>query len=124
MTKNCAGPGMDYFYSPHYQAHNRARLNHLASLGLPLHNRKVLEVGSGPGDHTGFYLQRGCSVCSVDVRQECLAALHARFPGVETAQVDLNTPRALQNLGRFELVHCYGLLYHLERPDIGIAEMA
>jgi SAM-dependent methyltransferase len=124
MTMNSAGPGMDYFYSPHYQTHNRARLNHLASLGLPLAGRKVLEVGCGPGDHTGFFLERGCSVCAVDARQECIQAVQARYPGVVTAQVDLNTPDSLCGLGSFEVVHCYGLLYHLEDPKIGIANMA
>ena len=37
--------------------------------GLPLAGRKVLEAGCGPGDHTGFYLERGCSVDAVDARQ-------------------------------------------------------
>jgi SAM-dependent methyltransferase len=124
MAENLVGPGMDYFYSPHYQTHNRARLNHLASLGLPLTGRKVLEVGCGPGDHTGFFLERGCSVYAVDARQECIQALRARYPSVMTAQVDVNTPDALRNLGRFEVVYCYGLLYHLEDPKTGIANMA
>jgi SAM-dependent methyltransferase len=124
MTKNSVGPGMDYFYSPHYQAHNSARLSHLASLGLPLEGRKILEVGCGPGDHTGFYLERGCSVCAVDARRECIEALRARYPSVDTAQVDLNAPDALRSHGKFEVVHCYGLLYHLEDPRIGIASMA
>lgn len=124
MTKNVVGPGMDYFYSEHYKTHNRARLDHLASLGLPLQSRDVLEVGCGPGDHTIFYLDRGCSVCAVDARQECIEAVQARYPGIRTAQIDLNIPDALRSLGRFEVVHCYGLLYHLEDPKIGIASMA
>ncbi len=124
MTNNASAPGMDYFYSPHYQAHNQARLSHLASLGLPLEGRRVLDVGSGPGDHTGFYLDRGCSVFAVDARPECLRAVQDRYPGIETAQIDLNTPNALTSLGSFEVVHCYGLLYHLEDPKSGIASMA
>jgi SAM-dependent methyltransferase len=115
---------MDYFSSPHYQTHNRARLSHLASLGLPLAGRKVIEIGSGPGDHTGFFLDRGCSVCAVDARQECIQALQARYPSVVTAQVDMNKPDALGGLGTFEIVYCYGLLYHLEDPKTGIANLA
>src|ERR1700733_6970757 len=99
MTQNDGAPGMDYFYSEHYQTHNRARLSHLASLGLPLAGRQVLEVGCGPGDHTGFYLERGCAVFSVDARQECIEAVQARYPQVDTAQVDLNRPDALRGLG-------------------------
>src|ERR1700730_16842290 len=116
MTDKDPGPVVDYFYSAHYQTHNRARLSHLASLGLPLAGRHVLEVGCGPGDHTGFYIERGCSVFAVDARQECIEVVQARYPQVGTAQVDLNSAGALRGLGTFEVVHCYGLLYHLEDP--------
>jgi SAM-dependent methyltransferase len=124
MTEESNGPGMDYFYSPHYQIHNSARLNHLASLGLPLAGRRVIEIGCGPGDHTGFFLQRGCSICAVDARQECIQAVQTRYPGVVTAAVDMNKPDALRGLGTFEIVYCYGLLYHLEDPNTGIANLA
>jgi SAM-dependent methyltransferase len=124
VTNDLTGPGLAHFYSAHYKAHNDARLTHLASLGLPLDGRKVLEVGCGPGDHTGFYLERGCTISSVDARPECVEALRARYPCVGTAVVDMNAPNALNGLGKFEVVHCYGLLYHLEDPQTGIATMA
>ena len=47
----------------------------------------------------------------------------ARYPGVGTAQIDLNTQDSLRSLGTFEVVHCYGLLYHLEDPATGIANI-
>jgi SAM-dependent methyltransferase len=103
--------GLANFFSLHYQDHNRARLEHLASLGLPLSNCRVLELGSGPGDHTGFYAQRGCATVAVDARQDCLATLKA-----ETRACDLNDPSALADLGAFDVIHCYGILYHLENP--------
>jgi SAM-dependent methyltransferase len=109
--------GLRPFSSPHYQAHNKARLDHLASLGLPLKNRRVIELGSGPGDHTGFYLERSCSVTAVDARQVCLDTLRQRFPQVATLCADLNDPSAVATLGQFEIAHCYGILYHLERPE-------
>ncbi len=115
---------MDYFYSEHYQVHNTARLNHLASLGLPIARRKVLDVGCGPGDHAEFFLERGCSLVAVDARPQCVAALKSRFPQVAAVQADMNQPNALAGLGNFEIVHCYGLLYHLEDPGTGIASMA
>jgi 2-polyprenyl-3-methyl-5-hydroxy-6-metoxy-1,4-benzoquinol methylase len=112
-----AGPGMANFSSLHYQAHNRARLDHLQSLGLPLSDSRVLELGSGPGDHTGFYVDRRCTVVSVDAREECLDALARRFPGVRTVRCDLNEPGPLRELGSFDIVHCFGILYHLENPE-------
>jgi SAM-dependent methyltransferase len=117
-------PGLAHFSSPHYQDHNRARLTHLASLGLPLHGKRVLELGSGPGDHTGFYLDRRCAVTSVDARQDCLDVLQSRYPQVATLQCDLNEPAPLQALGLFDVIHCYGILYHLEAPAPLLAYMA
>ena len=112
-----AGPGLAHFFSLHYQDHNRARLDHLQSLGLPLSDSRVLELGSGPGDHTGFYVTRRCSVVSVDARQECLDVLAQRFPGVRTMRCDLNEPGPLRELGTFDIVHCFGILYHLQKPE-------
>ena len=72
--------GLSNFFSTPYQVHNHARLAHLESLGLPLANRRVIELGSGPGDHTGFYVRRGCAVVSVDARLDCLDVLKKRYP--------------------------------------------
>jgi len=116
--------GLGSFSSPHYQTHNRARLEHLASLRLPLERRSVIELGSGPGDHTGFYVSRGCTVTAVDARQDCLDVLHERFPEVVTVRADLNDVSALAHLGQFEVAHCYGILYHLEHPECMISALA
>jgi SAM-dependent methyltransferase len=116
-------PGMAHFFSLPYQQHNRARLQHLESLGLPLGNARVLELGSGPGDHTQFYVDRNCTIVSVDARQECLDALAERFPHVRTIACDLNEPEGLGDIGVFDVVHCYGVLYHLEAPARLIAHM-
>lgn len=110
------------FYAEDYQRHNTARLAHLASLALPLESRTVLEVGSGPGDHTGFYLDRGCTVLATDARPECLEALRSRHPRAATAVVDWNFPP--RNLGDFDVVHCYGILYHLQYPRQALDALA
>ncbi len=115
-----SGSGLSNFFSTPYQVHNRARLAHLESLRLPLANRRVLELGSGPGDHTGFYVQRGCAVVSVDARQDCLDVLKQRYPGAKAELCDLNDPAALGPLGSFEVIHCYGILYHLVVSISGI----
>jgi SAM-dependent methyltransferase len=109
------------FASSWYQEHNRARLTHLASLGLALDGKRVLEVGSGPGDHTGFYIERGCTITAVDARRECLDALKARFPTVAVRQADMNEPHLFLST---DVVHCYGLLYHLQHPEVAIRSMA
>jgi SAM-dependent methyltransferase len=102
------------FSSSHHQEHNRGRLDHIQSLGLALSDASVLELGSGSGDHTGFYVALRCTVVSVDVRQICLDFLAQRFPGVRTMRCDLNEPGPLRDFGTFDIVHCCGILYHLE----------
>lgn len=116
--------GMFNFYSDHYRRHNEARLQHLDSLGLPLRERTVLEVGSGPGHHTWFYAVKGCDITATDARPECVAEIEKQFPSVRTAQIDMNEPEPLEALGPFEVVHCYGLLYHLQDPARAIATLA
>jgi FkbM family methyltransferase len=109
------------FRADAYVRHNQRRLEHLASLGLDLHNKRVLEVGAGIGDHTGFYLDRGCSVMTSDARPENLMALQERFagnPAVRIASLDMDQPAGLTET--FDVVHCYGLLYHLQKPGVAI----
>jgi 16S rRNA A1518/A1519 N6-dimethyltransferase RsmA/KsgA/DIM1 with predicted DNA glycosylase/AP lyase activity len=54
----------------YYQRFNARRLEHLATLGLDLWDKTVLEVGAGVGDLTSFFLDRGCKVTSVEARAE------------------------------------------------------
>ncbi len=111
------------FHSPHYRAHNRARLEHLASLGLPLEGASVLEVGAGIGDHSGFFLERGCRLTITDGRPDNLAVARARYPEVETRVLDLDAEEP-QVGGRFDVVCCYGLLYHLAHPGRALETLA
>jgi SAM-dependent methyltransferase len=105
------------FYSKRFRDLSESCLAHLASLNLPIAGRSVLELGSGPGDHTGFYLDRGCWVRSIDAREQTLAVLKQRHPSVETRRADLDTTNSLYCYRGFDVIHCYGLLYHLEHPE-------
>jgi SAM-dependent methyltransferase len=104
------------FFSPAYQQHNIARLQHLESLGLDLVRKSVLELGAGIGDHSLFYLYRNCRLTAVEGRAGHAKKLSERL-GIEVKIVDLDRePDRLEQFGRFDLVHCYGLLYHLSNP--------
>jgi hypothetical protein len=104
------------FFSPAYQQHNISRLQHLESLGLDLSRKSVLELGAGVGDHSLFYLYRNCRLLAVEGRARHAKRLSERL-GIDVKIVDLDRePERLEQFGRFDLVHCYGLLYHLSDP--------
>ncbi len=114
------------FRDESYLRINRARLDHLASLGLDLYKKNVLEVGAGVGDLTGFFVERGCSVLSTDARPanlEQIARQHAASAKVRTAPLDLDQPGPVAG-GPFDVVFCYGLLYHLTKPELALAYLA
>ena len=115
------------FHSNHYLRINQRRLEHLVSLGLPLAGRTVLELGAGIGDLSTFFLDRGNEVTSVEARAEnieCMRANIAAYYGGDSSQalqrhrivrLDLDNEDGAF-LGRFDIVHCYGILYHLRDP--------
>jgi SAM-dependent methyltransferase len=119
-THSVQWDAVDEFHSPHYLRHNQRRQEHLASLGLPLAGRSVIEVGAGIGDHTSFFLDRGCQVLTTEGRPEHLRVLRERFPQLDARLLDLDNPDP-EFATQAEIVYCYGTLYHLERPAEALA---
>lgn len=113
------------FLAPHYRRINARRMEHLASLNLPVANRTVLELGSGIGELSTFFLDRGCVVTSIEGRAENIEIhnrdLEVLKPAVNWAdrprvmQADLNYPGKVK-VDSCDIVFCYGLLYHLSNP--------
>ena len=111
------------FHAWEYLRHNQRRQEHLASLGLSLAGASVLEVGAGIGDHTSFFLDRGCRVTSSEGRPDNVAILAKRVPQLAVHLLDMEKPE-LEFSEPFDIVYCYGLLYHLRNPAVAIAYMA
>jgi len=111
------------FRTAEYVRHNQRRQEHLATLGLPLAGRSVLEVGAGIGDHTTFFLDRGCDVTITEGRPENVQELRRRFPDRPMRLLDLDAPDPTF-AGSFDLTYCYGLLYHLATPAETLAYLA
>ncbi len=103
------------FHSDHYLRHNARRLEHLASLRIPVAGMSVLEVGAGIGDHSHYYIDRNCHVTITEARAENLALLRKRYPDQKVLFLDMESPVDLER-APFDVIHCYGLLYHLSRP--------
>lgn len=98
---------------------NEARLKHLASLGLSLEGKSVLEVGAGIGMLTHFFEDLGCDVLSTEGREANVLENLRRHPHREgrAKTVDLAEPHSHTHLGKFDVVFCYGVLYHLGDPN-------
>lgn len=121
------------FHCPDYIRGNYRRFEHLSSLNLPLTNASVLEIGAAIGDHSMYYLDRGCSVTAVEPRaenclvyQQFITRLIDQENHAERVRL-INTDAEsfqLKVKGRFDIVHCYGLLYHLEDPETVLKNMA
>lgn len=119
-----AGGGLECFETPGALAINRARLHHLESLRLPLAGRSVLDVGCGPGHLAQLFVKLGCRVVCVDSREENIHALRRRYPALTDSHVADVQQVPLTRFGRFDVVFCYGLLYHLEDPVAGLRNLA
>jgi SAM-dependent methyltransferase len=117
------GGGLECFDTPLAQGINRARLEHLDALGLPLEGRRVLDVGCGVGHLAQFFVRKNCRVVCVDGRQDNVESLRQRYPGVE-AHVGHVEVDPLTAYGEFDVVFSYGLLYHLENPLAGLRNLA
>ena len=113
---------MNLFDRERFRVHNAARLEHLASLNLPLEGKRVLDLGCGPGDLAQFFVSRGCDVVCIDARQENIDKLRRQYPGLEAHVADVETAE-LDEFGTFDVVFCYGLLYHLENPIAALRKM-
>jgi len=84
----------------------------------------VLEVGAGIGLHTPFFLDRGCSVLVTEGRGDNVAEMKRRYPDRQVSQLDLERAEDIRAIGQFDIVYCYGTLYHLSTPAEALAALS
>jgi hypothetical protein len=106
---------MHQFHSDHYLRHNARRLEHLASLELDVRGATVLEIGSGIGDHSHYYLDSECKIMITEARKINLDILKGRYPSQNISHLDLEH-HIFPEGNPFDIVHCYGTLYHVGDP--------
>lgn len=77
--------------------------------------KRVLDVGCGYGFFSNYLKSANLYVVAFDGRRENAAEAKNRYPDIDFHVYDIENPSCL-NLGSFDLVLCFGLLYHLENP--------
>ena len=82
----------------------------------------AVDAGCGVGFFSQTLEECGLSACGFDGRMENVAEARKRFPQIPFEQGDLED-RSILELGRFDLVLCFGLLYHLENPLLAIRNL-
>ena len=94
---------------------NAARMAFIRRLPLELQGKRVLDVGAGVGHFARLYADCGARVVAIEGRADNVRLLQARHPDIEAHVGDIQEA-SLDGLGRFDVVHCFGLLYHLDSP--------
>lgn len=102
-----------------YQRRNAALTSVLRSV-LPglrerLHLETALHVGCGAGYFSALLAELGIQVQGVDGREENVRTAQLRLPSIPFRVANVEELDR-ESLGTFDLVFCFGLLYHLENP--------
>jgi SAM-dependent methyltransferase len=84
--------------------------------------KTALDVGCGVGEFSRVLASMGLDVSGVDVRRENVAEARDRFPDLAFRELSVEAD-AFRGLGSFDLVLCFGLLYHLENPFAAIRNL-
>jgi FkbM family methyltransferase len=82
----------------------------------------AVDAGCGVGFFSQTLAESGLNVCGFDGRAANVEEARRRFPHIPFEQGDVEE-RAILELGRFDLVLCFGLLYHLENPLLAIRHL-
>ena len=109
------------------QAESReARIGFLRNVILPwksqLGLRTALDIGCGVGTFSAMLRDLGLQVTAADARPQNIEEARSRHPGIDFHVADVEDS-SLSRLGSFDLVICFGLLYHLENPLMAIRNL-
>jgi len=83
----------------------------------------AIDVGCGVGYFSGFLHRLGFTVTAIDGRSGNIEEAQRRYPEVYFKTTNVEAPEAV-DLGRFDMVLCLGLLYHLENPFRAIRNLS
>jgi tRNA (mo5U34)-methyltransferase len=82
----------------------------------------AIDAGCGVGFFSRTLEESGLNACGFDGRAENIAEARRRFPEIPFERADIEDEKTLC-LGRFDLVLCFGLVYHLENPLVAMRHL-
>jgi FkbM family methyltransferase len=94
----------------------------VTGLRLALGLANALDAGCGVGFFAQVLHECGLYVRGFDGRMENVMEARKRFPRIPFGQGDIEDPDVVR-AGKFDLVLCFGLLYHLENPMLAIRHL-
>jgi hypothetical protein len=77
---------------------------------------------SGVGHLAQYFVRKGCEVLCIDGREANVASLRQRYPGLHAMVANVES-YPLAKLVVFDIVFCYGLLYHGKNPIATLRNM-
>src|SRR6266540_299913 len=83
----------------------------------------ALDVGCGFGYFSQYLKQSGIEVMGIDGRPENVEEARKRYPDIDFKVYDIEE-LSVGSLGQYDLVLCFGLLYHLENPFRAIRNLS
>ena len=114
------------FDAVNYESLNTSRAavvsRFLSEMRAPLNLRSAVDVGCGLGYFSELLRSLGLDITAVDGRRENTEEAARRNPEIIFQTMSAEDP-ALPALGKFDLVFCFGLLYHLENPFLAIRHL-
>jgi SAM-dependent methyltransferase len=93
-----------------------------AELKSVLGIKTALDAGCGVGFFAAILQECGLTVGAFDGRMGNVVEARKRFPGIPFERGDIESGEILA-LGKFDLILCFGLLYHLENPMLAIRHL-
>lgn len=94
----------------------KVRQRRFLGIAKPLvtHDMRVLDIGSGGGFYLDLWRRLGAhDLTATDLTQSSLRAIRKRFPGVETAQLDIGANDVTFPGATFDAISCMDVLHHL-----------
>jgi SAM-dependent methyltransferase len=88
---------------------------------LPL--ATAVDIGCGVGYFSSVLDSTGLKVLGLDAREQNVLEARRRYPHIQFEVMNVEDPCVLE-FGHFDLVFCFGLLYHLENPFQAVRNMS